>query len=36
MLPFPMPELGLMINHGVLSLALQFNVPPPVLLMLRV
>ena len=35
MLPFPVPELGLRINHAVLSLALQFNVPPPVLLMLR-
>jgi hypothetical protein len=29
MLPFPVPELGLglRINHGVLPLALQFNVP---------
>ena len=36
MLPFPVPELGLRINHAVLSLALQFNVPPPVLLRLRV
>ena len=36
MLPFPVLELGLRINHGVLPLALQFNVPLPVLLMLRV
>ena len=33
MLPFPVPEPGLRDNHGVLSLALQLNVPPPVLLM---
>ena len=36
MLPFPVPELGLRINHGVLSLAVQLKVPPPVLLMPRV
>src|SRR3977135_1272411 len=33
--PFPVPEAGLRVNHVALSLALQLNVPPPVLLMLR-
>jgi hypothetical protein len=36
MLPLPVPEAELSNNHGVLSPALQLNVPPPVLLMLRV
>ena len=36
MLPLPVPEAELSPNHGVLSLALQLNVPPPVLLRLRV
>ena len=36
MLPLPVPEAELSNNHGVLSLALQLNIPPPVLLMLRV
>ena len=35
-LPLPVPEAGLRVSHVALSLALQFNVPPPVLLMLRV
>lgn len=35
-MPAPMPEAGLRDNHPVPSLALQLNVPPPVLLMLRV
>jgi hypothetical protein len=34
--PFPVPVLELRVNQAALSLALQFNVPPPVLLMLRV
>jgi hypothetical protein len=34
--PLPVPEAGLRVSHAVLSLALQVNVPPPVLLMLRV
>jgi hypothetical protein len=34
--PFPVPVLELKVNQAALSLALQFNVPPPVLLMLRV
>ena len=34
--PFPVPEAGERVNHGVLSLALHVNVPPPVLLRLRI
>ena len=34
--PVPVPEAGLTANQVALSLALQFKVPPPVLLMLRV
>ena len=34
--PFPVPEAGLSVSHGALSLADQLNVPPPVLLTLRV
>jgi hypothetical protein len=35
-LPLPVPPAVESVNHGVVSLALQLNVPPPVLLMLRV
>jgi hypothetical protein len=34
--PFPVPETGLSVNQGALSLAIQLSVPPPVLLMLKV
>lgn len=34
--PFPVAEAGETASQVVLGLALQFNVPPPVLLMLRV
>ena len=34
--PLPVPEAGDTVNQVALSLALQLNVPPPVLLMLRV
>jgi hypothetical protein len=34
--PFPVPEAGETASQAALSLALQFRVPPPVLLMLRV
>jgi hypothetical protein len=34
--PGPVPEAGLSDNHAALSLALQFNVPPPVLLIVTV
>jgi hypothetical protein len=34
--PLPVPEAGLTVNQGVASLALQFKVPPPVLLRLTV
>jgi hypothetical protein len=34
--PFPVPEAGETASQVVLGLALQFKVPPPVLLMLRV
>ena len=36
MLPLPVPPVVESVNHGVVSLAVQFKVPPPVLLMLRV
>ena len=36
MAPLPVPEAGLTVNQVVLSLALQFNVPPPVLLRVTV
>ena len=32
--PFPVPVPGLRVNHEAVSLAVQLNVPPPVLLML--
>jgi hypothetical protein len=35
-LPLPVPPAVESVNHGVVSLVLQLNVPPPVLLMLRV
>ena len=31
--PFPVPEPGLRVNQAAVSLAVQVNVPPPVLLM---
>ena len=34
--PLPVPEAGLTVNQGVVSLALQLKVPPPVLLRLTV
>jgi hypothetical protein len=34
--PFPVPEVGLSVNQGALSLAVQLSVPPPVLLMLKI
>ena len=34
--PFPLPEPALKVNQPVFSLARQFKVPPPVLLMLSV
>jgi hypothetical protein len=34
--PLPVPDAGLRVSHAALSLALQFNVPPPVLLTLSV
>ena len=34
--PLLVPEAGLRVNHAAVSLALQFNVPPPVLLMVTV
>jgi len=34
--PVPLPELVVRANQPVVSLALQFKVPPPVLLMLRI
>ena len=34
--PFPVPEAGLMVNQGALSLAVQLSVPPPLLLILTV
>ena len=33
--PLPVPEAGLRVSHVALSVAVQLNVPPPVLLMLR-
>ena len=36
MVPAPVPEAGFTLNQGTLSLADHVNVPPPVLLMLRV
>jgi hypothetical protein len=30
-IPLPMPEAGLKVNHPILAVALQFNVPPPLL-----
>ena len=35
-LPLPVPPVVESVNHGALSLTVQFKVPPPVLLMLRV
>ncbi|HSL04641.1 MAG TPA: hypothetical protein VK901_14025 [Nitrospiraceae bacterium] len=34
--PLPVPEAGLRVNHVAVSLAVQLNVPPPVLLMVTV
>jgi hypothetical protein len=34
--PFPVPEAGISVSQGALSLAIQLSVPPPVLLMLKV
>ena len=34
--PFPVPDAGLTVNHVTGSVALQFKVPPPVLLMVTV
>ena len=34
--PFPVPEPGLRVNQAAVSLAVQLNVPPPVLLMVSV
>ena len=34
--PSPIPEAGLTVNQGALSLAVQLSVPSPVLLMLKV
>ena len=34
--PLPVPEAGLRVNQAALSVALQVNVPPPVLLRLKV
>jgi len=33
--PLPVPEAGLTVNQVAVSLALQFKVPPPVLLIVR-
>ena len=33
--PVPVPEVGVIVSHAALSLAVQVRVPPPVLLIVR-
>ena len=34
--PLPVPEAGLRVNHAAFVVAFQFNVPPPLLMMVRI